>query len=144
MLFQFDQHVLKCAKCDENTIFEDNSLGLESLPVKCGKFDGAMFRKTNGILCSLCSSSRRFAFLNSKQNIGNTEKKLKNREFLRYFIGALPDKHEDVLAKVNIDEEKFNHPGNGAGITYKNQDLALYFDDVLMAQFDDEFELEFQ
>jgi hypothetical protein len=53
-------------------------------------------------------------------------------------------KHEDVLAKVNEDEEKFNHPGNGAGITYKNQDLALYFDDVLMAQFDDEFDLEFQ
>ena len=82
--------------------------------------------------------------MNSEQNIGNTEKKLKNREFLRYFIGALPDKHEDVLAKVNEDEEKFNHPGNGAGITYKNQDLALYFDDVLMAQFDDEFDLEFQ
>ena len=91
-LFQFDQHVLKCDKCDENIIFEDNSLGLESLPVKCGNLDGAMFRKTNGILCSLCSSSRRFAFLNSEQNIGNTEKKLKNREFLRYFIGALPDK----------------------------------------------------
>ena len=91
-LFQFDQHVLKCAKCGENIIFEDNSLGLESLPVKCGKLDGAMFRKTNGILCSLCSSSRRFAFLNSEQNIGNIEKKLKNREFLRYFIGALPDK----------------------------------------------------
>ena len=67
-------------------------MGFESLPVKCGKFDGAMFRKTNGILCSLCSSSRRFAFLNSEQNIGNIEKKLKNREFLRYFIGALPDK----------------------------------------------------
>ena len=53
-------------------------------------------------------------------------------------------KHEDILAKVNVDEEKFNHPGNGAGIKYKNPDLALYFDDVLMAQFDDEFELEFQ
>ena len=40
-------------------------------------------------------------------------------------------KHEDVLAKVNEDEEKFNHPGNGAGITYKNQDLTLYFDDAV-------------
>ena len=138
---------MKCAKCDENIIFEDNSLGLESLPVKCGKLDGAMFRKTNGILCSLCSSSRRFAFLNSEQNIGNTEKKLKNREFLRYFIGALPDKHEDVLPWVDIDEVIFNHPGNiaagvgnRAGITYKNQDLTLYFDDAVMAAFDDDFE----
>ena len=128
-------------------IFEDNSLGLESLPVKCGKLDGAMFRKTNGILCSLCSSSRRFAFLNSEQNIGNTEKKLKNREFLRYFIGALPDKHEHVLPVVENDEEIFNYPGNiaagvgnRAGITYKNQDLTLYFDDAVMAAFDDDFE----
>ena len=60
-------------------------------------------------------------------------------------------KHEDVLPGVYNDEEIFNHPGNiaagignRAGITYKNQDLALYFDDVLMAQFDDEFELEFE
>ena len=60
-------------------------------------------------------------------------------------------KHEDVLPGVDNDEEIFNQPGNiatgignRAGITHKNQDLALYFDDVLMAQFDDEFELEFE
>jgi hypothetical protein len=41
----------------------------------------------------------------SSGNIGNTGKKLKNREFLRYFIGA-------VLPGVDIDEEIFNHPGN--------------------------------
>jgi hypothetical protein len=69
----------------------------------------------------------------SSGNIGNTERKLKNREFLRYFIGALPDEHEDVLFGIYIDEKIFNHPsniaagvGNKAGITYKNQDLTLY------------------
>ena len=35
--------------------------------------------------------------------IGNIEKKLKNREILRYFTGALPYKHEDVLPGVYID-----------------------------------------
>ena len=93
-----DQHILKCTKCSDNIIFNDNCLGLESLSVKCGNLKGVMMKKSSGTFCSICSSSRRFVYLNSEQNIQNAERKMRSREFLRYFVGVQSDMYEQGIA----------------------------------------------
>ena len=132
---------MKCAKCSSNIVFENNCLGLESLEVKCGNMSGAMLKKSRGFLCSVCSSSRHFNSLNSDQNITHEDKKMKTREFLRYFIGALPEKYQNAKTIVIEDERKFRNPNRASrvGRPYTNSDLKLYFDDALAAEFDEDF-----
>jgi len=135
-----DQHILKCTKCSDNIIFNDNCLGLESLSVKCGNLKGVMMKKSSGTFCSICSSSRRFVYLNSEQNIQNAERKMRSREFLRYFVGVQSDMYEQARTVVDEDEEKFkNSDDNGAGVIEHNPVLELQFDDLLIAALEDDF-----
>ena len=132
---------MKCAKCSNNIVFDNNCLGLESLEVKCGNLNGAMAQKSRGILCSVCSSSRHYKYLNSYQNLTSGDTKMKTREFLRYFIGVLPDKIQNARAVVYQDERKFKNPDRPGriGLKFTNADLNLYFDDALAAAFEEDF-----
>ena len=132
---------MKCAKCYNYIVFDNNCVGLESLEVKCGNLNGAMAQKSRGILCSVCSSSRHYKYLNSCQNLTSGDTKMKTREFLRYFIGVLPDKIQNARAVVYQDERKFKNPDRPGriGLKFTNADLNLYFDDALAAAFEEDF-----
>ena len=102
---------------------------------------GSMFKKTSGIFCAVCSSSRRFEYLNSDQNVQNAERKMRNREFLRYFVGVQSDMYETARTIVIVDELKFKNSNNvEPGKIISNPDLALHFDNSLIAALEDDFE----
>ena len=135
---------MKCAKCSSNIVFENNCLGLETLEVKCGNISGAMLKKSRGILCSVCSSSRHFNSLNSDQNITHEDKKMKTREFLRYFVGVLPSKYQNAMSIVIEDEKKFKNPRSPDSVgkksnTYLNSHFEYFDYAALAAVFDEDF-----
>ena len=85
-----DKHNLACKICTDNIVFEENCLGLESIEISIGANP-----KNAGLLCSVCASSSAFKHLNFEKDRPRISKVFKSREFLRYFVGVLPDKYKE-------------------------------------------------
>ena len=138
---------MKCANWCDNIIFDEDCLGLECKEVKAGHYGGPMVRKIPGTICSICSSSCHFNFLNIESNIRSDKRILsRNREFLRYFIGVSPAKFGYGLERVNQDDLHIAHFVNDRMERYIgvpmawNSDLAMHFDNKLIASFDEDFD----
>ena len=95
------EHNIECLICHDNIIFEDNVLGLKS---KCLKMRDGTVRVKAGHICSVCAAAAHFRdILSSAKTLAG--KRVKSREFLRYFVGVLPDKYQEGLNRATIEPE---------------------------------------
>ena len=109
---KFGEHKLECIKCYDNVIFDDNTLGLLSIPMKGGKAE-----KYRGVFCSVCVAGNFFHDLKMRKStlIHNKIFRDRNRVFLRYFIGVLPEKYPEALSivqknRLSLEINQFFNP----------------------------------
>lgn len=100
-------HRLACRVCEDQLTFEDNVLGLQSEPIDvdyASRENGhCSVKKKKGLFCSVCASGAYSKDLKIKTFGVSSQwkwKTMKNRQFLRYFVGALPEKYQDALNKI--------------------------------------------
>ena len=95
-------------------LLESNIFGLACIETKSGKC-----KKKKGIFCSNCSTSNNFLELNIEKNsYVHKAFEAKNREFLRYFVGVLPDKYQAALSLIEqINERR------------REQDMEMFWND---------------
>ncbi len=132
-----NEHSIACINCKDNVIFDDNSLGLKSSEVKIDfKSDRdvikSFVKKAPGLFCSVCASSSSLKHLRLKVKVPlRRQATSQNREFLRYFVGVLPDKYQDGLNKVLQGEPVMYqaHVVHGGGQHFMPLAGMMIFDD---------------
>ena len=123
---------LPCINCKESTILENNSLLLQSTPYKC-----YTTQKLAGIFCSVCSTSTKFTSLKIKASVtASRMHRDKNREFLRYFVGVLPEKFMQVIEFRRRNIRALQHMPFGQ--FFHNADFFLPIPLALDSSSDDE------
>ena len=118
---------LTCPKCLDDLLLENNVFGLGCIETKSGKC-----KKKTGFFCSNCSTSNHFLELNIEQNSYVHKKfEARNREFLRYFVGVLPDKYQAALSLIEqVNERRREREWDdwGAHMGHINMLLDMPFD----------------
>lgn len=127
-----DPNIL-CIACKDQLAIEDNCLGLQSTAVSVENV-----WKKSGVLCSVCASAARLKNVNLHSKgfkQGWKWMRMENRQFLRYFVGALPDRYKDALNKVKQSEPVHNFMN--AHVLYQQNvfEHMFGFDDALQIMF---------
>ena len=120
------EHNVECYGCQDNIVFDDNCLGIETFL----KRNKTKISQMTEYFCSVCASS---------QFIKGLEISSQNRAFLRYFVGVLPDKFKEALSRNEAQQfqaQVFQHH-----LDFDEEDLPgldLLFDPMGNAYYEEE------